>query len=73
MIFTLLSSTFRTCRKKRGLEMIPQWYEQPVFYFSNHRSLVGDGAQVYAPRGCNELDYELELGIVIAKGGARYS
>ena len=58
-----------TCRAKRGLEMVPQWYDQPVFYFSNHRSLVGDGAEVYAPRGCEELDYELEMGVVIGKPG----
>lgn len=58
-----------TCRAKRGLGMVPQWYDQPVFYFSNHRSLVGDGASVYAPAGCEELDYELELGLVIGKAG----
>lgn len=58
-----------TCRAKRGLEMLPQWYEQPVFYFSNHRSIVGEGAEVYAPHGCSELDFELELGVVIGKAG----
>ena len=49
--------------------MIPQWYDQPVFYFSNAQSLVGDGASITVPHGCNELDYELELGIVIGKAG----
>lgn len=57
------------CRAKRGLDIVPQWYEQPVFYFSNHRSLVGHGASVYAPAGCAELDFELELGLVIGKPG----
>ena len=59
----------KTCRGKRGLEMIPQWYDQPVFYFSNAQSLVRDGAEITVPQGCNELDYELELGIVIGKPG----
>jgi fumarylacetoacetate (FAA) hydrolase len=59
----------KTCRGKRGLEMIPQWYDQPVFYFSNAQSLVRDGAEITAPQGCEELDYELELGIVIGKSG----
>ncbi len=59
----------KTCRGKRGLEMIPQWYDQPVFYFSNAQSLVHDGANITAPQGCTELDYELELGIVIGKPG----
>ncbi|MCW8133289.1 MAG: fumarylacetoacetate hydrolase family protein [Planctomycetota bacterium] len=59
----------KTCRAKRGLEMPPAWYEVPVFYFSNAGSLIGHEHPVCAPRGCAELDYELELGIVIGKGG----
>lgn len=59
----------KTARALRGLEMNPAWYAQPVFYFSNAGSLVGHGHPVFAPKGCAELDYELELGIVIGKGG----
>ncbi len=58
-----------TCRAKRGLEMVPEWYQQPVFYFSNAASIVGDGAKISAPAGCQELDYELEIGVVISKEG----
>jgi len=59
----------KTARAKRGLEMIPAWYEVPVFYFSNPGSLIGHEQPVYAPKGSNELDYELELGVIIGKGG----
>ena len=59
----------KTCRGKRGLDMIPQWYDQPVFYFSNAQSLVHGDADIAAPQGCSELDYELELGVVIGKPG----
>jgi 2-keto-4-pentenoate hydratase/2-oxohepta-3-ene-1,7-dioic acid hydratase in catechol pathway len=59
----------KTARAKRGLEMIPAWYDVPVFYFSNHLSLIGHDAPVHAPAGCAELDFELELGIVIGAGG----
>jgi fumarylacetoacetate (FAA) hydrolase len=59
----------KTARARRGLEMPPAWYEQPVFYFSNPNSLIGHDAPVFAPAGCAELDYELELGIVIGRGG----
>ena len=45
--------------------MIQAWYEIPVFYFSNPNSLVGDDEVIFAPAGSNELDYELELGVVI--------
>lgn len=58
-----------TCRSRRGLEMVPQWYDQPVFYFSNSDSLITDGDEVYPPKGSNELDFELELAIVIGKEG----
>ena len=59
----------KTCRRKRGLDMISQWYDQPVFYFSNAQSLVPGGTDIAAPQGCNELDYELEIGVVIGKAG----
>lgn len=58
-----------TCRKKRGLDVVPEWYEVPVFYFSNPDSLIGDQEEVRVPQGCVELDFELELGIVIGKPG----
>jgi fumarylacetoacetate (FAA) hydrolase len=59
----------KTARGRRGLPVPPAWYELPVFYFSNHNALVGHEAVVAAPAGCAELDYELELGIVIGRGG----
>jgi 2-keto-4-pentenoate hydratase/2-oxohepta-3-ene-1,7-dioic acid hydratase in catechol pathway len=40
-----------------------------VFYFSNHHAIVGPDAPVFAPAGSQELDYELELGIVIGRAG----
>jgi fumarylacetoacetate (FAA) hydrolase len=59
----------KTARAARGLAMVPAWYEIPVFYFSNPGALVGHDAAVSAPAGCAELDYELELGVVIGRGG----
>jgi 2-keto-4-pentenoate hydratase/2-oxohepta-3-ene-1,7-dioic acid hydratase in catechol pathway len=59
----------KTCRARRGLEMVPAWYEIPVFYFSNPSALVGHGGDVSAPVGSVELDYELELGIIIGWPG----
>jgi fumarylacetoacetate (FAA) hydrolase len=57
------------CRAKRGLPMEPAWYEQPAFYFSNPVALVGHEAPVRAPLGSNELDFELELGLIIGRPG----
>lgn len=59
----------RTARKRRGLEMEPDWYRLPVFYFSNPRALVGDGDDVAIPPGSAELDYELEVAAVVGRRG----
>jgi fumarylacetoacetate (FAA) hydrolase len=58
-----------TCRKNRGLAMEPAWYAHPAFYFSNPLGLVGHETPVFAPAGCEELDYELELGLIIGRAG----
>lgn len=55
----------KTCRAQRGLAMVDEWYQVPVFYFSNPNSIIGDGDSVSAPHGCQELDYELELAAVV--------
>ena len=59
----------QTCRRQRGLDMLPQWYEIPVFYFSNAGSVIGPGEPVAAPQGSQALDYELEIACVIGKEG----
>lgn len=56
-----------TCRRHRGLEMNARWYDVPAFYFSNPTGAIGHEAEVYAPTGCAELDYELELACVIGR------
>jgi fumarylacetoacetate (FAA) hydrolase len=55
----------KTCRRHRGLEMVPQWYQVPAFYFSNPACTLDDGDPVHAPLGSNALDFELELACVI--------
>jgi len=57
----------KTCRAQRGLGMVPQWYDVPVFYFSNPVAIIGDGEPVWAPAGSLALDYELELAAVVGK------
>jgi fumarylacetoacetate (FAA) hydrolase len=54
-----------TARRTRGLDMDPDWYELPVFYFSNPASIIGPDESIRAPEGCNELDYELEVAAII--------
>ena len=67
--FYAFEAHVKNARKRRGLEMQPEWYEQPVFYFSNTASIQGPDADVRKPPDTNALDYELELAVVIGKEG----
>ena len=42
--FYAFEAHVRNARKRRGLEIAPEWFEFPAFYFSNPGSLIGDGA-----------------------------
>lgn len=59
----------RTARAARGLEMVPEWYEAPVFYFTNHQQVSGPEDTIEIPRGSSELDFELEIAAYIGKQG----
>ena len=56
-------------RRNRGLPMIPQFDEYPVFYFGNHRNVHGPGVIKIMPDYCRQLDFELEVAIVICRHG----
>jgi fumarylacetoacetate (FAA) hydrolase len=59
-----------TARKNRGLDMTAEFNQFPVFYFSNHNAMFGDGQDIkLMPDHFHKLDYELEFAIVIGKGG----
>ncbi|MDN3018752.1 fumarylacetoacetate hydrolase family protein [Paenibacillus sp. BSR1-1] len=63
----------KTARENRGLKMIPEWYEIPVFYFSNHLAIKGPGEEIIKPLDCEWLDYELEVSCIIGKSGRNIS
>jgi len=49
---------------------LPQiWYDQPIYYKCNRFSVSGPEDEIIWPLGETRLDYELELGAVIGKGG----
>lgn len=43
------------------------WYRQPIYYFGNHLNIATDGAGIPIPSYTRALDYELELGFVLAR------
>lgn len=59
----------RLARAQRGLEIVPEWYTMPVFYFSNHQAIIGPEDAVKRPRSTEWLDFELEIAAVIGRGG----
>lgn len=51
-------------------EPIPApWYEIPVYYKGNHRSIYGPEDDLLWPAYSDQLDFELELAAVIGVGG----
>jgi len=54
-------------RHNRKVEMIPEFDQYPIFYFTNHNSIQGPGNIVCMPDHFQKLDFELEAAIVICK------
>ena len=47
-----------------------EWYEKPLFYFSNPASITGPYDDVRMPPLVTQLDYELEVGAVVGRSGS---
>jgi 2-keto-4-pentenoate hydratase/2-oxohepta-3-ene-1,7-dioic acid hydratase in catechol pathway len=71
--FYAFEAHVKNARTKRGLDVPPEWYEFPVFYFSNHNAVLAPFADAKKPRDTSMLDYELELACVIGKSGINIS
>ena len=56
-----------TARRNRGLPMIPEFDDFPVFYFTNALAVVGPGELRVGGRRLEKLDFELECFCVIGK------
>jgi fumarylacetoacetate (FAA) hydrolase len=58
-----------TARAQRGLEMAPEWYQIPVFYFSNPAAVYGPEDEIVFPPESAARDYELEAAAVVGGAG----
>ncbi|MCS6917166.1 MAG: fumarylacetoacetate hydrolase family protein [Chitinophagales bacterium] len=56
-------------RRNRGLDMIPEFDQYPVFYFTNHNAVYGPGPIRCMPDHFEQLDFELEAAIVVCRRG----
>jgi fumarylacetoacetate (FAA) hydrolase len=59
----------KTANKNRGREVPEEWYQFPVFYFTNPNAVFGNEDVIPYPPYTNALDYELEIAVVIGKAG----
>ena len=56
-------------RRNRKVDMIPEFDQYPIFYFTNHHSIQGPGDISCMPDHFHKLDFELEAAIVICRQG----
>src|ERR1700712_2070828 len=54
-------------RRNRKVEMIPEFDQYPIFYFTNHNAIQGPGEIECMPDHFEKLDFELEVAIVLNK------
>lgn len=58
-----------SARRNRKVDMIPEFDQYPIFYFTNHNAIQGPGEIWCMPDHFQKLDFELEAAIVIGKKG----
>lgn len=58
-----------TARRNRGVPMIPEFDQFPVFYFTNHNTIFGQGDVIVEEDHLHKMDFELEAAVVISKKG----
>jgi fumarylacetoacetate (FAA) hydrolase len=62
-------SHVKTANTNRGREVPEEWYKYPIFYFTNPNNIFGPEDEIPFPSYTNELDYELEIAVVVGKPG----
>lgn len=54
--------------KSFGHTIGQEWYEMPIFYFTNHHGIYGPDDEIKRPTGETKLDIELEIACIICEG-----
>ena len=55
--------------KSFGHTVSPEWYNIPIFYFTNHQAIYGPNDEIKRPEKETKFDIELELAVIIGKKG----
>ena len=56
-------------RRNRKVDMIAEFDQYPIFYFTNHNAIQGPGEIECMPDHFQKLDFELEVAIVVGTKG----
>jgi len=56
-------------RRNRKVDMIAEFDQYPIFYFTNHNAIQGPGPIPVMPDHLQKLDFELEAAVVLCKKG----
>jgi len=56
-------------RRNRKVDMIAEFDQYPIFYFTNHNAIQGPGDIPCMPDHFQKLDFELEASVVLCKKG----
>jgi len=67
--FYAFEAHVRAAYEVRGRPVPGEWYEFPVFYYSNPNTVFGPEETVPHPAYTAALDYELEVACVMGRGG----
>jgi fumarylacetoacetate (FAA) hydrolase len=59
----------RAANENRGRSVPEEWYQFPVFYYSNPHTIFGSDETIPCPPYTKALDYELEIAAIIGPGG----
>lgn len=52
---------------RRAEQVHPIWYERPVYYKGNHRSILGPHDSMQRPTFTEELDFEMEVACIVGE------
>ena len=56
-------------RRNRKVDMIAEFDQYPIFYFTNHNAIQGPGEIPVMPDHLKKLDFELEAAVVLCRKG----
>jgi 2-keto-4-pentenoate hydratase/2-oxohepta-3-ene-1,7-dioic acid hydratase in catechol pathway len=65
--FYAFETHVKTANQNRGRDVPEEWYEFPVFYFTNPHTIQGPGGVVAMPAFTQAMDYELEVAAIIGR------